>query len=266
MIVEPYTTYFNPFRVIPILLVNGSGMVKTRRFRKPRYLGDILNGLRIFNEKQVDEIAIIDIDAARTRRPPNMDLITELASECFMPLAYGGGIETTDQANGIIRAGVEKVILNTAAFQNTSMLCEIARTVGSQSVVAGLDVKRGWFDRALVMTRSATRRVHRPLKAAITLIEDAGAGEILLQAVDRDGTQSGYDISLIRSVTEQTSLPVIAAGGASSTADLVAAINEGGASAVAAGALFVYHGPHQAVLINYPASEEIHQIMKKAEH
>lgn len=261
MTADPRLLHFNPFRVIPCLLVDGGGMVKTEAFRKPRYLGDIINGLRIFNEKEVDEIAVLDIEAARLRRPPNMELITELAAECFMPLAYGGGITTADEAGAIIRAGVEKVILNTTALEKPQVLRDIATNVGSQSVVASLDMKRGWFGGSALTVRSGTRKAALDLEAAVAAVEAAGAGELLVQSVDRDGTLSGYDIELIRRVTSLTGLPVIAAGGAASVADLAAAVRDGGASAVAAGALFVYQGPHRAVLISYPTPTDLHQAM-----
>lgn len=260
---DPRLQFFNPFRVIPCLLIDSSGMVKTERFRKPRYLGDILNALRIFNEKEVDEIVVLDIEAARTRRPPNIDLIAELSAECFMPLAYGGGVATAEQAKQIVRLGVEKVILNTAAFERPDLLREIAATIGSQSVVVGIDVKRGLLGGRKVVVRSASKTTSLDLATAVSMAEDGGAGEILLQSVDRDGTMSGYDLDVIRSVTALTRLPVVAAGGARDSTDLAAAVGEAGASAVAAGGMFVYQGPHRAVLISYPTPAEIHRATQK---
>jgi cyclase len=248
---------FNPFRVIPCLLVYGDRLVKTERFGARRYLGDVVNALRIFNEKEVDEIMVLDIEAARTRRPPDMKFIVEIAGECFMPLAYGGGVATVEQARAIIKSGVEKVVINTAAFETPELIRGIADEVGSQSVVVSIDVRRNWLGRMRVCTRSATKQSSfDPLHAAELAVR-SGAGELLIHSVDRDGTMRGYDIPLIGAVSKVSPVPVVAIGGAGNVADLASAVKLGGASAVAGGAMFVFHGPHRAVLISYPTPAEI---------
>ena len=248
---------FNPFRVIPCLLVYGDRLVKTERFGTRRYLGDVVNALRIFNEKEVDEIMVLDIEAARTRRPPDMNFIAEIAGECFMPLAYGGGISTVDQARAIIKQGVEKVVISTGAFETPELIRQIADEVGSQSAVVSIDARRNWLGKTRVYTRSATKQTeHTPVQAAELAVR-AGAGELLVQSVDRDGSMRGYDIPLIRSISEVSPVPVVAVGGAGGVNDLASAVKVGGAAAAAGGAMFVFHGPHRAVLISYPTPQEI---------
>lgn len=251
-------TAFNPFRVIPCLQVDQRRLVKTVRYRDPKYVGDLINSLRIFNEKEVDEIAVIDISATRSGRGPDFEMINEMASECFMPLAYGGGITSTEEIEKIIKLGVEKVILGTAAFENPNLIRTAANSVGSQSVVVSVDVKKPWLRDYGIFTRSGTKRVDVDLITAIDRVVEAGAGEILLNAIDRDGTLQGYDHALIKSVTDRASIPVIAAGGASGPRDLAQAFRQSGAAATAAGALFIYRGPHRAVLLSYPSPSEIH--------
>ncbi len=248
---------FNPFRIIPCLQVERRRMVKTIGYRNPSYLGDLINSLRIFNEKEVDEIAVIDISATRDRRGPDFEFINEMASECFMPLAYGGGISSVDEIERIIKLGVEKVILNTSALENIDLVRAASSSVGSQSVVVSIDVKKQWLGGYGVFSRSGTKRISGDLLRTVDAVAEAGAGELLLNSIEKDGTMSGYDHALISLVTAQTTLPVIAAGGASGTSDLVCAVERSGASAVAAGALFVYRAPHRAVLLSYPSAQEI---------
>jgi imidazole glycerol-phosphate synthase subunit HisF len=239
-------------RVIPMLLIQGQKLVKTIRFKKPSYVGDPLNALRIFNEKEVDEVAVLDI----TGDTPNFDYISKMAGECFMPLAYGGGISNLIQVQSIFTAGVEKVILGNAAFTKISLVSEIAKKFGSQSIVASIDVKRNWFGSRGVYIENASKKVASNAVRSAQILEEAGAGEILLQCVDRDGTFQGYDLELIETISANVSIPVIAAGGAATLEDLHQAV-EAGASAVAAGAMFVYRGPHRAVLINYPTQKQL---------
>lgn len=250
-------TAFNPFRIIPCLQVDRGRLVKTTGYRNPSYVGDLINSLRIFNEKEVDEISVLDISATRERRGPDFELINEMASECFMPLAYGGGITSVSEIERIIQLGVEKVILNTAALENLDLVRAAAALVGSQSVVVSVDVKMQWLGGYGVFTRSGTKRIAGDLLRTIDAVTKAGAGELLLNAIDKDGTMGGYDHALIKAVTGRTTLPVIAAGGASGPDDLVQAVQLSGASAVAAGALFVYRGPHRAVLLSYPNPRDI---------
>lgn len=248
-------------RIIPCLLLRGRGFVKTTKFRDPVYLGDPINIVRIFNEKEVDEIAILDIEATPRGKAPAFGFLREIASECFMPLSYGGGIRSVEDARTLFRAGFEKVCLNTIAMENPSIIKEFSNLFGNQSIVVSIDVKKGWLGRYEVFTHSGTRATGLdPIKAACIAAEN-GAGEILLTSVDRDGTYQGYDLELVRRVTTEVNIPVIACGGASQASDLIEAIQTGDAAAAAAGSLFVFHGPHRAVLINVPSPEKLHSLM-----
>lgn len=244
-------------RIIPCLLLRGHGLVKTRKFSDPVYLGDPVNVVRIFNEKEVDELVILDIDASKEGREPDYEVIAEIAGECFMPIAYGGGIRTLDQARRLIRCGVEKIVINTAATESYGVIHEIAQVFGSQAVVGAIDVKKTLLGGYRVVAKSASVEMKMSLDEHVQKLVAAGAGEIFLNSVDRDGSMGGYDLSLIRRVSQQTSVPVIACGGAGTAEHLEAAIHEGGASAVAAGSMFVFHGRLRAVLINYPQDLEL---------
>lgn len=239
-------------RVIPCLLLRGNGLVKTRRFRDPVYVGDPVNAVRIFSEKEADEIVVLDIDASREGREPNYELVAEIAGEAFMPVAYGGGVRTLGQMRRLIRSGVEKVVVNSAAVESTSVLSEGAAVFGSQAIVAGIDVKRTLLGGYRVVAKSSTVEARVGLDEHLARLVAAGAGEIFLNSVDRDGMMGGYDLDLIRKVALRVTVPVVACGGAGKLEHLSEAIRDGGASAVAAGSLFVFHGKHRAVLINYP--------------
>ena len=247
-------------RVIPCLLLRNGGLVKTVKFGEAKYVGDPINAVKIFNEKEVDELVFLDITATAASRGPNFELIRDIATEAFMPFGYGGGIATIDQVASLVALGVEKVVLNTSVVERPEFIREAANLVGSSSVVVSIDVKRSLLGRYEVVTRNAGR------KSGLDPIEwarraaDLGAGEVLLTSVDRDGTQKGYDLALLRQVTEAVSIPVIASGGAGSLDDFRAAVQEAGASAVAAGSLFVFHGKHRAVLITYPDYRELEKV------
>jgi cyclase len=244
-------------RVIPCLLLRGAGLVKTVRFKDAKYVGDPINAIRIFNDKEADELMLLDIAASRERRGPAFEVIEEVASECFMPLAYGGGIRTTEDARRILKLGVEKVVFNTAAWRDPEVLAEASREFGAQAVVASIDVRRKLFGRYEVYVDGGTVPTGMNPVDYARRMEDAGVGEILLTAVDRDGTLQGYDLDLLAQVTSAVAVPVIAAGGAGSLGDLAAAVAIGGADAVAAGAMFVFHGKHRAVLITYPSRVDL---------
>ena len=244
-------------RVIPCLLLKNEGLVKTFQFRDPKYVGDPINIVRIFNDKEVDELVLLDIAATVDGKGPNIRLIKEIAEECFMPLAYGGGLHTIEDIRALIGLGVEKVVINTRAVEDPDFISRAADAVGSQSVVVSLDVKKNLMDRYEVCTHGGRTNTGLDPVELVARIEGMGAGEILLNSIDRDGMQKGYDIELIRMVASRVSIPVIACGGAGRTEDLAAAVREGGASAVAAGSLFVFHGKHQAVLISYPDRAEL---------
>jgi len=244
-------------RVIPCLLLRGAGLVKTTRFKDPKYVGDPINAIKIFNDKEVDELVLLDITATREQRRPSFSTIEEVASECFMPLAYGGGIASVDDARCILKLGVEKVVFNTATWRAPEVVRDAAREFGSQAVVASIDVRRKMFGRHEVFVECGTRGTGIDPVDYARRMEDAGCGEIYLTSIDRDGTMKGYELDLIASVTAKVGVPVIAAGGAGAVADFGAAIRQGGAAAVAAGAMFVFHGPHRAVLITYPGRAEL---------
>lgn len=239
-------------RVIPCLLLRGNGLVKTRRFKDPVYVGDPVNAVRIFSDKEVDELVVLDIDASRENREPNYDLIEEIASECFMPVAYGGGVRTLAQVRRLIRSGVEKIVINSAAFESKKIITEAAQVFGSQAIVSAIDVRKSLLGSYKVMSKSATVDTKVSLDIHVRQVVSAGAGEVLITSVDRDGTMLGYDLDLIRRVSDLVSVPVIACGGAGTPEHLRRAVQEANASAVCAGSMFVFHGKHRAVLINYP--------------
>jgi cyclase len=243
-------------RFIPVLLLKDGILVKTIRFRKEIYVGDPINAVRIFNDKGVDEIIILDISAAGGRRSPDLRLIEKIASEAFVPLTYGGGISKLSQIRELLRTGIEKVCLNSRAVTNPELVTEAAAAIGSSSVVVGIDIRRTWTGRAIVATHGG-RRAHSidPVAHAQRAVE-LGAGEILLNDIDRDGTMAGYNLAMIRQFAQALQVPLVACGGAGSVADLRAALIEGQASAAAAGSLFVFKKPHRAVLITFPAAAQ----------
>lgn len=249
----------NKTRVIPVLLLCGKGLVKTVKFKDPRYIGDPINSVRIFNEKEVDELVFLDITATPEGRGPDFALLADIAGEAFMPMAYGGAITTLDQVQRIFALGFEKVIINTAAYTSPGLIRDAVAIYGSQSIVGCVDVRRTLLGRYELSSHAGKTKQSVGLKDHVQALEQLGVGEIIVNAVDRDGTQSGYDLKLIREVSSAVSVPVVACGGASGIDDFVAAVHEGGASAVAAGSLFVFVGPHRAVLINYPARADLAQ-------
>ena len=237
-------------RVIPLLLLRNEGLVKTVRFSAPRYLGDPINIVKLFNEKGADELILLDIQTTPSGGQPNFDLIERIAGECFMPLSYGGGVRSIADMKRLFALGIEKVALNTCAFENPSLLTQAAEEFGSQSIIASIDVRRTLLGRYEVVTRCGKKRTGlAPLDFALR-VQSHGAGEILLTSIDQDGTMKGYDLALIKAVAGNLRVPMIASGGAGSVDDLASAIRAG-ATAAAAGSLFVFHGPHRAVLISY---------------
>ena len=233
--------------------MDGNGLVKTTKFGSPKYVGDPLNTVRLFNEKEVDELLVFDIRATVENRDPDYELIKNLAAECRMPLCYGGGVRTADQADRIISLGVEKVSISSSAVSNPALVTEMARRIGSQSVVVAIDVKSsnlgGGYE---VRTHNGLVATHRhPVEVAIE-VERGGAGEIVINSIDRDGTMGGYDLSLARLVRDAVSCPITVLGGAGSLKDIAGLIEALGVVGSAAGSLFVFKGPYRAVLINYP--------------
>lgn len=246
-------------RTVPVLLLHGHGLTKTRQFKPWKYLGDPVNAVRIFNEKEVDELVVLDIDATRLGTPPRIADIVELASECFMPMCYGGGITDLEQIKRLLSEGIEKVCLGTAAHVQPSLVEAAARGFGSQSIVVSVDVKRLSDGRYSVFSKSGHQDESIDPVSFALKAQSQGAGELLLNNIDRDGMQSGYDLDLIKSVSEAVDIPVVACGGAGHTTHLRDAISSG-AHAAAAGSLFVLIGRLNAVLISYPAQKELEQL------
>lgn len=246
-------------RVIPILLLHNQGLVKSVKFRNYKYVGDPINAVRIFNEKEVDELSIIDIDATRGRKSPDIAKITSIVSEAFMPVSYGGGITSLNEVEGILKGGVEKVIVNKVAVSNPKLITEIAQRFGSQSIVVSIDFKKTLFGYNKVYAENGKNDTGLDPVLLAKRVEDAGAGEILLNSIDRDGTYSGFDLKTISKVAEAVDIPVVAVGGAASVEDFKAAV-EHGASAVGAGSMFVFKRPHQAVLISYLSEAEFRNL------
>lgn len=246
-------------RVIPALLLRNSGLVKTTRFGEPRYVGDPLNAIRIFNEKEVDELLLLDIMASREGREPNYATIEEIATECFMPFCYGGGVATLAQADRIFSLGVEKLSVQSATANNLSLITEIANKYGNQAVVASLDIKTGWTG-GYQLYWSATGKTDRNWQDQLQRVVNAGAGEVLLTAVDRDGMMGGMDTKLISEAANAIKVPLIALGGVGKLDDIKDAV-DAGASAVAAGAFCVFQGKHKAVLITYPSYSTLETLL-----
>jgi cyclase len=249
-------------RIIPCLLLRNNGLVKTVKFRESTYIGDPMNTVRIFNEKEVDEIFFLDIDATRLKKEPPYELIHNIASECFMPFAYGGGIHSLPQIERIIKSGSEKVIINTRAFLDTDFLKEAVRQFGSSTITVSIDVKKEFLKGNIVYINGGTQSTGANPVEYAKKIEEAGAGEVLINSIDRDGIMEGYDLELIKNVSAAIRIPIIACGGAGSLNDFSLAVKQGGASAAAAGSFFVFHGKRRAVLITYPSYSEISDLFK----
>jgi imidazole glycerol-phosphate synthase subunit HisF len=246
-------------RVIPCLPTDGVALVKTVRFQDPTYLGDPANVMSIFSELEVDELLLLDIAATPDDRGPNVELLRRVAGECLIPLGYGGGITTVDQASSILEIGLEKVVINTALARDPSLITRIAERHGSQAVVASIDARIVDGRRRAVTACGTQVQKESPVELARRAAE-AGAGEILVTSIDREGTGSGYDLPLIRAISEAVHVPAIASGGAGSRRDLVPPIRDAGATAVAAGSIFVFYGRRRAVLINFPSRKRLREL------
>ena len=244
-------------RIIPCLLVHKKGLVKTVQFDEGKYVGDPINAVKIFNEKRVDELIVLDIDATRLGEEPDLDMIRKLAAECRMPFCYGGGVKSPEQAKQIIGLGVEKVALSAAAVDDPGLVSEIASELGSQSVIVVLDVKKKRFGKGYeVWTRNGRKNSRLcPLEFSRELV-DLGVGELVINSIANDGMMKGYDIPLLRKVKDSVTVPITALGGAGSLEDLKELFGQLGTMGAAAGSLFVFKGPYKAVLINYPDESE----------
>lgn len=249
-------------RVMPCLLLSDTGLVKTIRFDKPNYVGDPLNVVNIFNRLDVDELILLDIDASLTGRSPRFDIIEEVASHCTAPLTYGGGIGDVEEIRRIFEIGAEKIVLGSIAARDPSFITKAADRFGSQAIIVSVDVKKNWLGRYGVYAQHGQRALQAHPVAYAQSVAEHGAGEILLHSIDRDGEMKGYDIDLVRSVADAVNIPVIACGGAGKRQDLAAAV-EAGASAAAAGSIFVYQGPERGVLINFPTRAQLRNLLTK---
>jgi cyclase len=248
-------------RVIPCLLSRNESLVKTIQFGQFGYIGDPANTCRIFNELEVDELAFLDITASREKRDPNYKLLSEIANECFMPVSYGGGIYSVEIAEKIFKVGIEKVILNTHALHSPELITKIAKAFGSQSVIVSIDVKTNILGKKQCRGVSGTFNSNKNPVEWAKEVQDKGAGEILLTSIDREGTWNGFDIELIKKVTNAVSIPVIAHGGAGSIADIGNAVHQGGASAVALGSMVVYQKKGMGVLVNLPDESQLKKVL-----
>jgi imidazole glycerol-phosphate synthase subunit HisF len=249
-------------RIMPCLLLSDGALVKTRKFGGRQYIGDPVNTINIFNRLEVDELVLLDIDATPRNQPVALDLIAEVASECTAPLTYGGGIRSKHDVHQILSVGVEKVVINTSAARDRSLISEAAAKFGSQAIVVSVDARRGFFGKYSVYCESGRKSLAKDLLTYIAEVEEAGAGEIFLNSIDRDGMMAGFDIELIKMVTSRVNIPVIACGGAGKRVDLIAPVRDGGASAVAAGSLFVFQNLERGVLINFPTRRQIEELFK----
>lgn len=246
-------------RVIPVLLIQNEGLVKGMQFKNHRYVGDPINAVKIFNEKEVDELCVLDISATINNKKPDIKRIADIVSEAFMPISYGGGVTQLDEAKELLYSGVEKILLNTALHTHPNLITEIANSAGNQSAVASIDVKKNIWGKYKVYSRNATKDTGKDVLEFAKECENKGAGEILLNSIDKEGMCNGYDTELIKKVAQSVHVPVVAIGGAWQTGHLVEA-KRAGASALAAGSMFVFHGKHKAVLISYLNNTEIKEI------
>jgi imidazole glycerol-phosphate synthase subunit HisF len=250
-------------RIIPCLLVHDKGLVKTVGFKDPKYVGDPINAVRIFNEKEVDELMVLDIDATRDNREPDFKMIEHLAAECRMPLCYGGGVKTVEQAQRIFELGVEKIAISSVAIENPDIVAQIAKRVGNQSVIVVLDVKKRFLGgKYEVWTHNGKKNTHQSPFDLAKKFEQLGAGEIVINSIDNDGVMKGYDFNLIDKVREAITLPMSVLGGAGSLDDIAKLIAKHGIIGAAAGSLFVFKGVYKAVLITYPSRLEKDELLK----
>ena len=251
-------------RIIPCLLVRNKGLVKTVKFGPSKYVGDPINAVKIFNEKEADELIVLDIDASATGAAPDFLMIQKLAAECRMPLCYGGGVTTVEQAKRIIGLGVEKVAISSAVMVDPKLISAIAAEIGSQSVVVVLDVKKSLFGKYEVYTRNGQKSTGRSPVEVAQQAERLGAGEIVINSIDNDGQMKGYDLDLAAKVREAIRLPMSVLGGAGSLLDIGRLVSACGVVGAAAGSLFVFKGSYRAVLINYPDQAQKEDIVRSA--
>jgi len=248
-------------RVIPCLLLKNESLIKTKKFKRYNYIGDPVNTVRIFNELEVDELMFLDIFASKESREINFKLLKDIANECFMPLSYGGNIKSLEDSKKIFEIGFEKVVINSNAFGNLELITQIANYFGNQSVVGSLDVKKTFWGKETLFSHHATIRQKEDVITYAKKLENAGVGELLITSIDREGTWEGYDVELIKRVTDSVQVPVIANGGAGSVADIGDVVKRGGASACAVGSLVVYQKKGMGVLVNFPDKKALEKVL-----
>jgi len=249
-------------RVIPCLLLHKGGLYKTEKFKNPTYIGDPINAIKIFNEKEVDELLFIDIDATLNNKEPNYKMIEDIASECFMPLCYGGGVKNIAQMQKIYALGVEKISLSSSAVLNPLLINEASSRFGNQSVIVTVDIKKDFWGKKKVFIHNGTKNTKLDPIEFILKIEKLGAGEIVINSVDNDGVMKGYDLELLKEIKSNTKVPIIALGGAGNLSHIQAAFEISHVDAVACGSMFVYHGPLKGVLINYPPYQTLTKLFE----
>ena len=250
-------------RIIPVLLLKGKGLVKTIRFKEPKYIGDPINAVKIFNDLKADELIFLDITATKEGRSVSVDLVKDIGDEAFMPFGVGGGIHNIEQIENLLKAGAEKVAINSEATLKPKLIEEAARVFGSQSIVICLDIKKSLFGKYECWIKSGTKNTGKDPIAQAKIAENYGAGELMINSIDQDGVMKGYDIKLINSIADIVSIPVVACGGAGNLEHLREGYLAGNAHALAAGSMFVFHGPRRAVLINYPTKVEMKKLLNK---
>lgn len=248
-------------RVIPCLLLHKNGLYKTEKFKKPTYIGDPINAIKIFNEKEVDELIFLDIDASKEKKEPNYKMIEDIAGECFMPLCYGGGVKTIEQMKKIYALGVEKISLSSQAVLNPMFIKEATNIFGTQSVIITLDIKKDFWGKRKIYIYNGTKNTKLDPIEFIKYIELFGVGEIVINSINNDGMMNGYDIEFLKEVKLNTKVPIVALGGAGNFEHIEEVINISNVDAVACGSLFIYQGPLKGVLIHYPSYEKIQEIL-----
>lgn len=251
------------YRIIPSLLLHDRGLYKTVKYsiKKGKYVGDPINAIKIFNDKGVDELIFLDIDASKEKRGPNFNILKDIATECFMPVSYGGGITSIEEIKKVFQIGIEKVILNTILLDNINLLEEASQIFGSQSIVASVDIKKNFFGKYKVYNSGKQKITNLDIKDYLKNLEEKGVGEIYISDVEKDGTLEGYNIELFKELIKDIKVPIIVNGGAKDINDFSKAIKEAKVSAVSAGSMFVFKGPHKAVLITYPEYGELEKII-----
>ena len=251
-------------RVIPTLLLKGEGLIKTSQFKNPVYIGDPINAVRIFNEKEVDELILLDVTATAEKREPKYNWIKDIVSESFMPVGYGGGIKNVEQAKKLFDTGIEKLIINSASL-DFNFISSLAKIYGNQSIVICIDVRENLLGNYSIYTNNGTLKHKMTPEVMAKSVVNAGAGEIIIQSIDKEGTMKGYDLDLIKIVSKTVNVPVVASGGAGSQEHLKDAILKGGASAVSAGSMFVFKGKHRGILINYPSPTDLKNLFRETD-